>query len=84
MGMLHNDDAMAAALEFVESHPAEYILLCCGSPQQELIAHRCRERGIAQGTALCIGAAVDFLVQRKQRAPAHDATRRPGMAATGC
>ena len=69
MGMLHDPAAMATALAFVENHPAEYILLCCGSPQQELIAYRCRQGRKAHGTALCIGAGVDFLVDRKRRAP---------------
>lgn len=77
MGMLRKPEAMAAAQQFIETHPASYTLLCCGSPQQELIAHRVKRGGVVGGTALCIGAAVEFLVERKQRAPA--AMRHMGL-----
>jgi exopolysaccharide biosynthesis WecB/TagA/CpsF family protein len=69
MGMIENPAAMAAAVDFMRANAASYHLLCCGSPQQEVVAYRAKLDGSISGTALCIGAAVEFLVERKQRAP---------------
>lgn len=69
LGMLANAAAMDAAVAFVADTPARFHLLACGSPQQELLAFRAAATGRATGTALCIGAGVEFLVGRKARAP---------------
>ena len=69
MGLLTNPASRAAAVEHIEAHPARFILLAVGSPQQELIAQAVAERGNARGIGLCIGAAVEFLVHPDRRAP---------------
>lgn len=69
MGMLQNPAAMDGAIRFITDHPADLILLAVGSPQQEIVAYRCAMSGQATGTALCIGAGIEFLVGAKQRAP---------------
>jgi UDP-N-acetyl-D-mannosaminuronic acid transferase (WecB/TagA/CpsF family) len=43
--------------------------LAIGSPQQEIIAQRLKERGIARGLALCVGASINFLTGIEKRAP---------------
>lgn len=52
----------------IASSPA-LILLAVGSPQQEMIAYELFQRSGSRGTALCIGASLDFLIGREQRAP---------------
>jgi exopolysaccharide biosynthesis WecB/TagA/CpsF family protein len=70
MGLLRNEQAMAAAAAFAARVRARFCFIAVGSPQQELLAYRIQERGDAGGVALCIGAAVNFLVGLEKRAPA--------------
>ena len=69
MGLRHRPDAMAACVEAVVAAQADYVLLAVGSPQQELVAAMLARHPQARGTALCIGASVDFLTGRAKRAP---------------
>jgi exopolysaccharide biosynthesis WecB/TagA/CpsF family protein len=71
MGFIRDPDAVEACLQFVEAHsPFRFCLIAVGSPQQEIIAQRLGERGVARGLALCVGASIDFLTGRERRAPA--------------
>jgi exopolysaccharide biosynthesis WecB/TagA/CpsF family protein len=69
MGLLTDPTKMAMTVAHIETHPARFVLLAVGSPQQELIAQAVAERGNATGIGLCIGAAVEFLVHPERRAP---------------
>lgn len=70
MGFIRDTDAVEACLQFIEAHsPFRFCLLAVGSPQQEIIAHKLKERGLARGLALCIGASIDFLTGTERRAP---------------
>jgi exopolysaccharide biosynthesis WecB/TagA/CpsF family protein len=69
MGLRHDKIARAEVIAFAERAAARYTLLAVGSPQQELIAHEMAMSGRVRGTALCIGASVDFLVGAQTRAP---------------
>lgn len=69
MGMRHKPDAIAQAAQFVADHPARYTFICVGSPQQEMVAKACLERGDCIGLGLCVGASLDFLAGRQRRAP---------------
>jgi N-acetylglucosaminyldiphosphoundecaprenol N-acetyl-beta-D-mannosaminyltransferase len=69
MGLLSDEAAIARCVAFVEDHPARYVLLAVGSPQQELLAWRIRLGGKATGLGLCIGASVEFLTGKLARAP---------------
>lgn len=70
MGFIQSADEVEACLQFIESHnPFCFCLLAVGSPQQEIIAHQLKARGIARGLALCIGASINFLTGDEQRAP---------------
>jgi exopolysaccharide biosynthesis WecB/TagA/CpsF family protein len=70
MGFIDDPVAVAKVIEFVERQsPFRFCLLAIGCPRQEAIAQRLKQRGIARGLALCIGASIDFLTGKEQRAP---------------
>jgi exopolysaccharide biosynthesis WecB/TagA/CpsF family protein len=69
MGLRHDAVARAQAGDKAVAAQARIILLAVGSPQQELIAAELKGTGRAHGTALCIGASIDFLTGAQQRAP---------------
>lgn len=69
MGLMRNVTARAAAAAFAASSGARFTFIAVGSPQQELIAGEMKNSGAAYGAALCIGAALEFVVDRKRRAP---------------
>lgn len=69
MGMRHKPEAVAAAAEFVAKNPARYVFICVGSPQQEMVAKACAERGDCVGLGLCVGASLEFITGRVKRAP---------------
>lgn len=70
MGFINDPAAVANVIEFIERQsPFRFCLLAIGCPRQETIAQRLKQRGIAQGLALCIGASIDFLTGREHRAP---------------
>jgi len=69
MGLLHNEAALDEAARFIVAHPARYVFIAVGSPQQEIIALRARKMGARCGVALCVGASLDYLTGRSRRAP---------------
>lgn len=70
MGLEQNVAAREAVIGFVEVSAADVTLFAVGSPQSELLCREIAVRGRARGTALCIGASLEFLVGAKRRAPA--------------
>lgn len=70
MGFIHDPEAVETCLRFVEAHsPFRFCFLAVGAPQQEILARQLKTRGRARGLALCIGASINFLTGREQRAP---------------
>lgn len=69
MGLRDDRIARAIAINFAMAADARFTLLAIGSPQQELLAREMRQAGAATGTALCIGASIDFLIGAQSRAP---------------
>lgn len=69
MGLRHDPVAQAEAVAFARAHPADYVLLAVGSPQQEMLADLLVRDGGVRGTALCIGAAIQFFTGESRRAP---------------
>ena len=69
MGLRHDKAAQAEAAAFIRAHPADYIFLAVGSPQQEMLAELLRRDGGVRGTALCVGAALEFFTGDARRAP---------------
>ena len=47
----------------------DVLLACVSFPKQELFAHALKAAGRSHGVTLCVGASVDFLTGRQQRAP---------------
>ncbi len=70
MGLRQNPEAVAECARFVAENPARYVFICVGSPQQEMIAEACLDRGDCTGLGLCVGASLDFLGGKAERAPA--------------
>jgi len=69
MGLRRNADARAAVADFVIASKADVTLFAVGAPQSELLCAEIAARGGARGTALCIGASLEFLTGAKRRAP---------------
>jgi exopolysaccharide biosynthesis WecB/TagA/CpsF family protein len=70
MGFIRDPEALETCLRFIEMHsPFRFCILAVGAPQQEMLARRLQERGVARGLALCVGASIDFLTGRERRAP---------------
>jgi len=70
MNFIRDKAAVESCLRAIEeSSPFRFCFLAVGSPQQEIIAQRLKERGIARGLALCIGASIDFITGVEKRAP---------------
>ncbi|MGH9521040.1 MAG: WecB/TagA/CpsF family glycosyltransferase [Terriglobales bacterium] len=70
MGFISDPEAVERCLTYVESHsPFRFCFLAVGSPQQEMLARRLKDRGIARGLTLCVGASINFLTGLERRAP---------------
>lgn len=70
MGFIKDTEAVEACLRYIEAQsPFRFCFLALGSPQQEIVANKLRERGVARGLALCIGASINFLTGTERRAP---------------
>lgn len=69
MGVLGNACASEEIIRFIERERAHYVMLAIGAPQSEIVAHRCLLAGKSAGVGLCIGASIEFLLDRKSRAP---------------
>lgn len=70
MGFIRDPAAVEEAVRFVVAHPSHFVFLCVGSPQQEKLAARIAAGGQATGIGLCLGAALEFVIGAKRRAPA--------------
>jgi exopolysaccharide biosynthesis WecB/TagA/CpsF family protein len=70
MNLMSNPSAVETCLREIEAaSPFRFCFLAIGSPQQEVIAHKLQERGIARGLALCIGASINYVTGGEKRAP---------------
>jgi UDP-N-acetyl-D-mannosaminuronic acid transferase (WecB/TagA/CpsF family) len=70
MKFIRDPVAVESCLREIEAvGPFRFCFLAIGSPQQEIIAQKLKERGIVRGLALCVGAAIDFLTGVEKRAP---------------
>ena len=69
MGLRKKPEAVAKCAQFIKEHPARYVFICVGSPQQEMVAKAAAELEGTYGLGLCVGASLDFLAGRTKRAP---------------
>ena len=60
---------MDNVVNFMREHTVDIWFLAVGAPQQEILAMKARDDGRVTGTALCIGASLDFLTGVEKRAP---------------
>jgi N-acetylglucosaminyldiphosphoundecaprenol N-acetyl-beta-D-mannosaminyltransferase len=77
MGFDRDPIAFAETVAWVRANPSRLIFLAVGSPRQEYLAAALAESGDMTGTALCIGASLEFLAGACRRAPL--AVRRAGL-----
>jgi N-acetylglucosaminyldiphosphoundecaprenol N-acetyl-beta-D-mannosaminyltransferase len=69
MNLKQKPGAIVRAAAFAAAQPSRFTFICVGAPQQEMIAYAIAQRGDARGVGLCVGAALDFLSGRTERAP---------------
>ena len=70
MNFIHDEVAVESCLRAIEAcSPFRFCFLAIGSPQQEIIAQKLKQRGVARGLALCIGASINFITGVEKRAP---------------
>lgn len=69
MGLRRDAQARAEAVRAAADAQARFTLIAVGAPQQEMLAHEMASSGRMSGTALCIGASIDFIVGAQRRAP---------------
>jgi exopolysaccharide biosynthesis WecB/TagA/CpsF family protein len=70
MGFIHDAEAVEVCLRFIEAQsPFRFCFLAVGCPQQEILANKLQQRGVARGLAFCIGASINFLTGTERRAP---------------
>ena len=70
MNFIRDEKAVEACLREIEAaSPFRFCFLAFGTPQQEIIALKLKERGIARGLALCVGASINFMTGAEKRAP---------------
>jgi exopolysaccharide biosynthesis WecB/TagA/CpsF family protein len=69
MGMIRNEAAVAAAIDFIVAHPAPFVFVAMGPPQSELLCHRIIQDGRATGVGLCIGSSLSVLTGDSDPAP---------------
>lgn len=61
--------AFEECVKFLIETPARFSFVCIGAPKSEEMCHAVFETRTATGTAICSGAALEFLVGLKKRAP---------------
>lgn len=69
MGFINDKDATQQCANFVTAQSANITFLCVGSPQQEKLAEVISANSIDSGLLLCVGASLEFLSGKQQRAP---------------
>ena len=70
MGMIGDDQAVRAAIDFIAAHPARFVFVAMGPPQSEQFCQRVVADGRATGVGLCIGSSLAVLTGRSDPAPA--------------
>jgi exopolysaccharide biosynthesis WecB/TagA/CpsF family protein len=69
MNLKQKPAAIVRAAAFAAAQDSRFTFICVGAPQQEMIAYAIAERADARGVGLCIGAGLDFLTGKAERAP---------------
>jgi N-acetylglucosaminyldiphosphoundecaprenol N-acetyl-beta-D-mannosaminyltransferase len=64
-----DSEEWARLVQNIEAGEWDVALICLPIPLQQQLGYSLRNRGKVRGTALCVGAAVDFLTGKQTRAP---------------
>jgi len=67
--ILNRPDDLQTVVNFIVDHPARFTFVAIGSPQSEIIVSRASDAKAARGTALCVGASLEFITGDRVRAP---------------
>ena len=67
--VLRDMAAQEAIVRSVVAEQADVTFMAIGAPQSEIVCHRVLLAGGARGVALCIGASLEFVTGKKDRAP---------------
>lgn len=67
---MQNKEVQEGCHKFISEHPAPIVLFCLPCPAQELLAMQTRDRGSIEGVGLCLGNALDSLVEEQEPVPA--------------
>lgn len=70
MGFINLPEARAAAIRFVQEHPARFVFVATGAPRSEILLAAMQEAGGVTGVGLAIGSGLLFTVGLTRRAPA--------------
>lgn len=74
MGFIKNDQEVESIISSIVSFDPEIVFIAVGSPQQEIMAVKLKDRYLELGLTgtpifLCVGASIDFIVGKVKRAP---------------
>ncbi|WP_263079363.1 WecB/TagA/CpsF family glycosyltransferase [Endozoicomonas sp. Mp262] len=69
MGFIKDDYEVDRCLDFVKKNISDYLFICVGSPQQEILAFTIKRRLNIKGYCFCVGASLLFLSGEEKRAP---------------
>ena len=69
IGFIKSKHEIRRCVEFVVKNQAPLTFLAVGMPQQEIVASHIADHPQARGVGLCIGASIDYLTGKQQRAP---------------
>lgn len=69
MGFYNTEDEIQKCVEFVRKSQCDFVFLCVGSPQQEILANRIKQCNDVRGVGFCVGASLLFLTGEEKRAP---------------
>lgn len=73
MGFIDDEQEVLKCIDFIYSIKPTYVFLAVGSPRQELLAKRIKDRFVKEGDSIryvfCVGASFDFLSGKTARAP---------------
>lgn len=69
MGFINKPDEVDVAIQTVRNIKPNYVFLAVGSPRQEILAQKLKQKTEENGVVLCIGASILFIVGDEKRAP---------------
>lgn len=66
---IDNRDVQEGCLKYISDHPAPIVLFSLPCPAQELLAMQTRDRGSIEGVGICVGNALERMVEADEPPP---------------